>query len=211
MKTSALIDLLANQTAPPDRRALTKALAWPVVVGLLVSLALSAGLIGLLPMSQFALPPIWVKFAYGLALAATVSLLLSRLCRPGTPTSDVVKWPLIPVMTLTLLGLVHLMLIPQSLWAPAIFAGTWLVCPWMVLALSLPALLGLLYAIRSLAPTDLRATGFAAGLLAGAVGALAYSFVCPETSLTFVAIWYTAGIVLAGFVGRALGPWVLRW
>jgi hypothetical protein len=81
----------------------------------------------------------------------------------------------------------------------------------MVLALSLPALLGLLYAIRSLAPTDLRATGFAAGLLAGAVGALAYSFVCPETSLTFVAIWYTAGIVLAGFVGRALGPWVLRW
>jgi hypothetical protein len=41
--------------------------------------------------------------------------------------------------------------------------------------------------------------------------ALGYSFACPETSLTFVAIWYTAGIVLAGLVGRVLGPVVLRW
>lgn len=65
----------------------------------------------------------------------------------------------------------------------------------------MPALAALLFAARQLAPTDLKTTGFAAGLMAGAVGAIAYSFACPETSLTFVAIWYTAGIVLAGLVG----------
>ncbi|MDE2299455.1 MAG: DUF1109 family protein, partial [Burkholderiales bacterium] len=75
----------------------------------------------------------------------------------------------------------------------------------------LPALAGTLWAVRGLAPTRPRAAGLAAGLLAGAVGALGYALSCPEVSITFVAVWYSLGIALVGGAGAALGPRVLRW
>jgi hypothetical protein len=80
-----------------------------------------------------------------------------------------------------------------------------------VLALSLPALVGALWALRGLAPTRPGAAGLAAGLLAGALGALGYSLACTELSPAFVAFWYSLGIGLAGALGAVLGPWVLRW
>ena len=211
MKTSELIGWLATNPEPVDPLAVTKALAWPLGLGLLVSALISVVAIGLLPASQFALPAVWVKFVYGLALALSLVVLLSRLYRPGAPTHAAIKWPLVTLLVMTLIGFAYLMLVPESQRASVIFGGTWLACPWLVLGLAMPVLAALLWAGRQMAPTDLKTTGFAAGLLAGAIGALGYSFACPETSLTFVAIWYTAGIVLAGLVGRVLGPVVLRW
>ncbi|MFM8989141.1 MAG: NrsF family protein [Alphaproteobacteria bacterium] len=43
------------------------------------------------------------------------------------------------------------------------------------------------------------------------MGAIGYALHCPEAALAFVATWYTAGIALAGALGAALGPRVLRW
>ena len=211
MKTAQLITLLAQQTPPVDRQAFVRALTWPLAIGGLLAVLVSVVVIGVLPAQQFAQPVIWVKFAYGVALSLSLAMLLARLCRPGTPRADAVKWPLAVVLVLFGLGLVHLMITPPALWASAIFSQTWFICPWMVLLLSLPTLVGLLLAARALAPTDLRAAGFTAGLLAGAIGALAYSLVCPELSLTFVALWYSAGIVLVGLVGWLCAPVVLRW
>jgi hypothetical protein len=88
---------------------------------------------------------------------------------------------------------------------------SWARCPWVVLALSLPALAGALWALRGLAPTHARRAGFAAGLLAGAAGAAGYSLGCTEESMAFVAAWYTLGIALAGGLGALIGPRVLRW
>ncbi len=59
--------------------------------------------------------------------------------------------------------------------------------------------------------TQLRMAGFAAGLLAGAVGAFGYSLACPKASGAFVSVWYTPGIVPAEVLGAALGPQDLRW
>ena len=56
-----------------------------------------------------------------------------------------------------------------------------------------------------------RAGGFAAGIFAGAIGALGYSLACPEASMAFVAVWYTLGIALTGAAGALVGPWALRW
>ncbi|HWU18721.1 MAG TPA: NrsF family protein, partial [Devosia sp.] len=53
--------------------------------------------------------------------------------------------------------------------------------------------------------------GFAAGLIAGGFGAWAYSFYCGETSMMFMAIWYSLGIGLTALLGAALGKLVLRW
>ena len=70
-----------------------------------------------------------------------------------------------------------------------VLGPSWTACPFNVLGLSLPALAAALWALRGLAPTDGRSAGFAAGLLAGAVGALAYSVTCDEMSPAFVAVW----------------------
>jgi len=64
---------------------------------------------------------------------------------------------------------------------------------------------------RALAPTRLRLAGFAAGLLAGAIGAAGYALSCTEESTAFIAVWYSAGIVLTGLLGGALGGRLLRW
>src|SRR5436305_1310905 len=47
--------------------------------------------------------------------------------------------------------------------------------------------------------------------LAGAAGALVYSFHCDEFAVPFLAIWYTLGIALAGGLGAGAAKLVLRW
>ena len=81
----------------------------------------------------------------------------------------------------------------------------------IILALSLPALIAMIWALRGLAPTRLHLTGLAAGLLAGAVGAAAYALSCEEQSIAFIAAWYSLGIALSGALGGALGGRLLRW
>jgi hypothetical protein len=211
MKTDSLIRLLATEAQPPQKHLVAHALAWPLGLGLGISMALSLALIGFLPAQAFLLPGIWAKFVYALGLSLTLIVLLNRLYRPGAPTKKAIRAPLVVWLVMSVLGGVYLLMASDLDRAQVIFGATWVMCPWIVLGLSVPVLMALLVAARPLAPTDLKTTGFAMGLLAGSVGALGYSFACPETSITFVAIWYSAGIVLTGLVGRLLAPRILRW
>jgi hypothetical protein len=93
----------------------------------------------------------------------------------------------------------------------ALMGHSALQCPWNVLGLSLPALAVALWALRGLAPTRPVAAGAAAGLLAGALGALGYALACAELALPFVAAWYTLGVLMTAALGAALGPRLLRW
>ena len=45
----------------------------------------------------------------------------------------------------------------------------------------------------------------------GAMGAIGYALSCPASSLAFVALWYTLGMVLTASIGAWLGPRVFRW
>jgi hypothetical protein len=211
MKTQALIQMLATNAEPAPKHAVSKALAWPLLWGLVFSALASVAIIGPLSAQDLLQPTIWVKFVYGLALASTLVLLLNRLYRPGVCTKKIKLMPWIVLLVMMVIGFFYVMSVPQALRKQMIFGQTWLACLWFVLGLSIPALMALLVGARRLAPTNLKVTGFAMGLLAGSIGALGYSFACPETSLTFVAIWYTAGILLVGLVGRVLAPSVLRW
>jgi hypothetical protein len=67
------------------------------------------------------------------------------------------------------------------------------------------------WALRQLAPTRLTLAGALAGLFAGGAGAFVYAFHCPETAAPFVALWYSAGILLTAGLGALLGPRLLRW
>ena len=65
--------------------------------------------------------------------------------------------------------------------------------------------------MKGLAPTRLRWAGAAAGLLAGAGGALVYALHCPEMAAPFIGIWYLLGMLIPTTIGALVGPRVLRW
>jgi hypothetical protein len=112
---------------------------------------------------------------------------------------------------MAVVGLTAVSTAPAELRAAALLGQTWWVCPWLLMLVSLPALLALLWALRGLAPTDLSSAGTAAGILAGSLGAVGYALACPENSTAFVAVWYTLGIGLTALIGRWLMPRFLHW
>lgn len=211
MKTDALIDLLAREAGPAPRALVARRLLPAALGGLAASVAVAIAWIGLLPAATFASLVPWTKIAYAAALAASAGWLTARLSRPAAPATLAGRATAAVVTTMLVVGAVALWSSPEGARSAAVFGESWLACPSRVLALSLPALAAALWAVRGLGPTRLRSAGFAAGLMAGSLGAIGYALSCPESSPTFVALWYTTGIALVAAVGAALGPRVLRW
>lgn len=211
MKTQTLIDRLAKGAGPAPRVPVLRRMALVMALGLLVSAALALMRMNPVPAALYATPAPWMKLIYAASLALTAGWMTARLARPVART----KWPRQSVLAvfsamLTLGALTWMTRAPDQRMA-ALFGDTWFSCPGSVMVLSLPALAGAFWALRGLAPTQLRAAGFNAGLMAGALGAMGYSLVCPEDSATFVAVWYSLGILLTGLLGAFLGPRLLRW
>jgi hypothetical protein len=211
MRTDTLIEILARDAGPATRALAARRLAPAALVGLLASAAVAVAILGAIPATMFASHIPWTKIVYAGALALAAAWLTARLSRPAAPVDGPRRVTLAVTVAMAAIGAASLWAEPAESRLPALLGSSWKTCPWSVLALSLPALVATLWAARGLAPTRPRAAGFAAGLLAGAIGAIGYSLHCPEAAIAFVAIWYTAGIVLAGALGAALGPLVLRW
>lgn len=211
MKTETLIEMLARQAGPAPDFPVARRLAAAGGLGLLASSVLALALIGPLPAAVFYTAAPWVKLVFAVLLLIGASALAERLSRPVSSTA-IPRAAVISVFLLMLLaGAVTLITTPEGERWSALLGHTWWICPWMLMMLSLPALTAILWSMRSLAPTRLKQAGFAAGLVAGVLGAMGYSLACPETSVAFVAVWYSLGIVLTGCVGQWLGPKVLRW
>lgn len=211
MRTEALIDLLARGAGPAPRRVALRRLSPAAVVGSLLSAAAAVAVFGSIPAALFATAVPWTKMAYAGALAVAAGWLAAQLSRPAAPVAGARRAVTAVVLAMAAVGLASWFSEPVGSRMAALLGHSWSSCPPTVLALSLPALAGTLWAVRGLAPTRLRATGFAAGLLAGSVGAFGYALACPEASAAFVAVWYSLGILLTGLLGAALGPRVLRW
>lgn len=211
MKTETLIDMLARDAGPAPRALVTRRLSPAAMAGLMASACAAIAAFGLIPASMFATAVPWTKMAYAGALAITAGWLTARLSRPAAPIVRAQRAVVVVVVAMAVIGAVSLIAEPGHARAAALLGHSWLSCPWRVLAVSLPALAAVLWAVRGLAPTRPRASGFAAGLLAGSLGAFGYALSCPEASPAFVATWYSLGIALTGVAGAALGPHVLRW
>lgn len=211
MKTEVLIEMLARGAGPAPRAVVARRLVPVILLGLMASSLLALLVIGPLPSVMFQTPVPWIKLVYAFLLAGAASVLTARLARPisrpQAPSAAVAA----VIAAMVLLGAVALGLTPQEERWSAVVGQTWLMCPWLLMGFSLPSLAGILWAVKGLAPTQPKRAGFASGLLAGAIGAAGYSLACPESSATFVAIWYTFGIGLTAFLGRVLGPRWLRW
>jgi hypothetical protein len=211
MKTEQLIDMLARNAGPAPAALVARRLLPAAGLGLLASAGIAIGLFGVIPAALFSTPTPWTKLAYGGALALAAAALTARLSRPAAPSGQA-RWASVAVvLAMALVGLATLVAAPPGARLQTLLGASWISCPWAVLAVSLPALAAALWAVRGLAPTRPRQAGFAAGVLAGAIGACGYALSCPESSPAFVAAWYTLGIGLTGALGAALGPRVLRW
>ena len=211
MKTDDLIVMLAAHAGPVPRAAVARRLAPATALGVLASVTLALLILG--PVDDLALPGagFWIKLGYAAAMGAAAAWLTGRLSRPGARSTGAALAVAGVVIALASAGLFSLLATETGERVSYAFGQSWAVCPWAVFGLSLPALVATLWAVRGLAPTRPRATGLAAGLLAGAAGAAGYALACVESSTLFVAIWYTLGITLCGALGAALGPQVLRW
>ena len=211
MKTNDLIGLLAlgaGEADPADdawRLGIGAILALPVMVA-----AVAAGL-GLLPMSLWQASATLPKLAYALVLMLGGVTLLRMSGRPGSRLALPALIIAVTLAAATIVGVGDLLRQDPAVWATHILGHSAPICPFAILALSVPALIGTVRAARSLAPTRLRLTGAAAGMAAGGLAAFAYSLGCTEGALTFVAVWYTAGVALATLLGAAIGPRFLRW
>ncbi|MFZ9734542.1 MAG: NrsF family protein [Burkholderiaceae bacterium] len=211
MDTNQLISILSRGAGPAPTFAVPRRLIPVSVAGLLASVFLSASLLGLLSAESFLQPVTWVKLGYALSLALAAGLLTAALAKPVSRLARPSKLLIAVVAAMVTAGVLALALSPSNERISAVFGQTWLSCSWTLMAFSLPALLGILVTLRTLAPTRLRQAGWASGFLAGGLGALGYALACPESSPTFVAIWYTLGILLTGLIGRLIAPMVLRW
>jgi hypothetical protein len=153
----------------------------------------------------------WMKAGYALALAAAGALALERLGRPGERAPIGMALATLAALAVLALALRELASLPREAWMPNLKGHSWRVCSLRIAALSLPGFLATLWALRRMAPTRPRLAGAAAGLMAGGLGAAAYGLACNETAATFLASWYSLGMLAWVAVGALAGPRLLRW
>lgn len=211
MKTERLIELLACQAGPAPHGVVATRLGSAMGVGLLASAVIAVRLLGLNTGLAEGGVGLTIKMAYVLTMVAAAAWFAARMSRPGAHWGRSVLALAGVVLGMAVLAVIASATEPESLRLGRLLGHTWVSCPWLVALLSVPALMAVLWAMRGLAPTHPHVGGFAAGLLAGAVGTLGYTLHCPELTPEFVLVWYTLGMLITAGVGMALGPRVLRW
>jgi hypothetical protein len=213
MKTDDLITMLATGAiaVPPNQAVRRHALAFGW--GVLGAALLMAALLG--PRHDLAqavwLPMFWVKFVFVACVAAGALVAALRLSRPGRKLAWVPNALAAPVIAIWLLSAIVLAPADAAQRAALFFGDTWDVCPFLIATLSVPGFVAAMWAMKGLAPTRLRLAGAAAGLFAGAVGALVYCLHCPELAAPFIGFWYLLGMLIPTAVGALFGPRLLRW
>jgi len=211
MRTDKLIDILSTNVEPVKPGLLEKTLAWAVVVGGATAFCLMLATVGarreILNGSElgfFAL-----KIGWTLSLILIGYLLLTKLIRPVQTGRKLVAVISFSFLAVAVAGAVALI---GSADRRIIILGTqWVTCALCIPLFATVPFILLIWALRKGAPTNLKRTGAIAGLVAGALGAMAYAFHCPDDFLPFLAIWYGGLIALCAFVGSRLGPRLLRW
>jgi hypothetical protein len=149
--------------------------------------------------------------AYVLGVLGSATWWLYRMGYPAGDPSRPLATLLIVVTLMAMWSFATIAGAPGDAGVSLLLGRSWASCPWRVAMLSLPAWGIAFWALRGLAPTRPRHAGFAAGLFAGAAGALGYALFCPEVSPAFVSLWYSLGMLLPALVGAGLGPRLLRW
>ncbi|GGD70211.1 DUF1109 domain-containing protein [Caballeronia grimmiae] len=216
MKTENLISMLVFGPRAPSRSAVVKRLGSSVIFSLAAVLftllfVLPGGVNAAALAARLSMPLFWAKLALPLSMSIAAMIVAARLSRPGVRVGRAWTALGVPIALVWVAALAALAFSPPGLRGAMILGHTWRTCSLHIAVLSIPALVALQLAMRGLAPTRPALAGAAAGVLAGAIGALAYCLRCPEMAVPFWALWYFVGMSLPALVGALVGPRTLRW
>ena len=213
MKTDQLIDMLSTNVEPVKSGQLGKTLAWALAIGGAAAFCVMLATVGMRTDATGAshIGYLALKILFMLSVIGTGTALLMKLIRPGQEARKLFRFLFLPFLAVGFVGIVALALQPSSAWDRMILGTEWVTCLFCIPLFAIIPFALLIWALRKGAPTNLKRTGAIAGLVAGALGATAYAFHCPDDSLPFMAIWYGAMVVLCAWIGARLGPWFLRW
>lgn len=213
MNTEDLVDQLSAGLTPVSRGAPARRLALALGVSAVVALAAMLATVGPRPDLSLAMTTgaFWMKAAYTLGLVAGGFYVVESLSRPGGDGGR--AWGILAAVAslAVILAGVELFMAPPGARMPILMGHSSGYCLPRIVGLSVPVFAGVLWAMRALAPTRLRLAGFAAGLLAGGVGATVYGLSCVESTAAFMAAWYSLGVLIVGVLGALVGPRLLRW
>ena len=212
MKTDQLVKVLSSNVEPVPRRPVEQAIALALVVGgavALCAMAVTLPVVDLGPSGH--VPFVLVKLVFALSVAGTGAMLLVESMRPGQQGLKPRRILLIPFVAIVVAGIVEVLTSPAAEWRALVLGTQSVLCLVCIPLFAVPPFAALRWAGQKGAPTDLRYAGAIAGLVAGAVGAAAYAFACPDHALPFIAIWYSVPIALCSVAGARLGPRFLQW
>jgi hypothetical protein len=212
MKTDELVKMLATSAGDEKNKSRNRYLV-AIGLSLLVSAVMMFSLLGLLPnLGEVIMwPNFWMKVAFSATLAGAGILSITRLARPGHPIGYAWIGVIFPITLIWVLASYTLISACPADREDLLFSETWTVCPLLIVMLSIPMLIGMLWALKDYAPTRLGLTGASCGLFSGAMGALVYTLHCPEMSAPFIGTWYLLGILITTGLGWIIGRKVLRW
>ncbi|MGU7843778.1 DUF1109 domain-containing protein [Burkholderia sp. AW33-5] len=213
MKTDDLISLLSTQVTRVERGALMRCFVTRLLLGASGSIVLMSLIFGVRPDLGSVVQTIifWAKLAYPLAISVGAILAVLRLGRPGARAGyswALIALPFVAVWTAGLLAFDGAA--PAECWS-LVLGQTWRTCPFNILLLSVPTFPAVFWAVRELAPTQLRVAGAVAGLLASSIATLVYCLHCPEMSPAFWGVWYAIGMLITAGIGACVGQRLLRW
>jgi hypothetical protein len=213
MKTEQLIDMLSTNVEFVKRGQVRKTLTFALVFGGLAAFCLMLATIGLRPDigNGAHLGFIALKLLFALSLIVLGAVALVRSMHPGRDGRRVLGLILVPFIAIILAGVLALAVGGSAAWVRMVVGTGWAACLACIPLFAAIPFAALIWAVRMAAPTNLKRAGAIAGLVAGALGAAAYAFHCPDDSVPFIAVWYGAPIALYAFIGARLGPSLLRW
>ena len=213
MRTDELVTALAAAATPVDAARADRRFFLRLALGPVIALLLMLGLLGPRPdlVAAAALPMFWLKLALPASVAAAAWLLLHRLGHPGARLGRGPAAAVAPLALMAAAGMLVLWQAPADGRLGLLLGQSWIECVASITLLAGPPLALALWALRGLAPTRPAAAGAAAGLFAGAAGAFAYAFHCPEMEAPFLGVWYVAGMLVPAVLGALLGQRLLRW
>jgi len=212
MKTDRLIEMLSTNVEPVERGQIGKVFAWALVAGSIAAFCVMLASVGLRTDIGTHLDFLAIKLLFVLSLVGAGAAFLLRSIHPGQGAQKPFALVFVPFLAVGVAAAVVALLPGRSApWGVLTFGTQWTTCLYCIPLFAAVPFAALIWALRNGAPTNLARTGAIAGLVAGALGAAAYSFHCPDDSLPFVAVWYGASIALCAFIGAVLGPRLLRW
>jgi hypothetical protein len=211
MRTDQLINILSSNIEPVKSERLRTGLLLALVVGGAGAFCVMLGTVGLRPNGPPRLGYLALRLVFTFSLIILAAMLLARLARPGQSTGRLLKLTFVPFLVIVAAGATAIGFEGSMVWGKMLFGMNWITCLVCIPLFAVVPFLTLIWSLRNGAPTNLRLTGAIVGLLAGALGATAYAFHCPDDSVSFIAFWYATMIGLCSLIGALVGSKLLRW